>query len=208
LPAPACCRQKLRAGGRRFASTTRSPLVATRTHSSPARTATSLRDSRATVHGGSERFQAVGEAGLRPASLCLIPHRCRRFGLSAEGEGFEPPEGPNGPLRFSRLISFRSTMRPDARCATQRATVRAQRPRAHRSHWDDVGVFAGCSGSIAAGDRAEIARCRRAHFGTSRVLSPATTQRLRLSSRATCGNRVSRRRPSLRASADATTRRG
>jgi hypothetical protein len=37
----------------------------------------------------------------------------------------------------------------------------------------------GCSGSIAAGDRAEIARCRRAHFGTSRAPSPAGTQHWR-----------------------------
>ena len=33
----------------------------------------SVRDSRATVDGGSERFQAVGEAGLRPASLLFDP---------------------------------------------------------------------------------------------------------------------------------------
>jgi hypothetical protein len=91
-----------------------------------ARAATSLRDSRATVDGGSERFQAVGEAGLRPASLCLILHRCWRFRLSGGG-GIRTPEGPNGPLRFSRPQAFRSAMRPEALCATQRATVRFQR---------------------------------------------------------------------------------
>jgi hypothetical protein len=37
--------------------------------------------------------------------------------------GIRTREGPNGPLRFSRLISFGSTMRSDAGCATQRATV-------------------------------------------------------------------------------------
>jgi hypothetical protein len=32
-----------------------------------------LRDSRATPYGGSERSEAVGEAGLTPASLLLDP---------------------------------------------------------------------------------------------------------------------------------------
>ena len=88
-----------------------------------ARIATSVRDSRATVHGGSERFQAVGEAGLRPASLCLIPLRCWRFRLSAEGEGFEPPRDLTAPCGFRDCTHFAPTMPADAWCATQRATV-------------------------------------------------------------------------------------
>jgi hypothetical protein len=81
-----------------------------------ARAATSLRDSRATVDGGSERFQAVGEAGLRPASLCLILHRCWRFRLSGGG-GIRTPEGPNGPCDFRDLKHFAQpcALRPCAR---------------------------------------------------------------------------------------------
>jgi hypothetical protein len=43
------------------------------------------------------------------------------------GGGIRTLEGPNGPLRFSRPHAFRSTMRPEDRCATQRATVLSKR---------------------------------------------------------------------------------
>jgi hypothetical protein len=96
--APACCRQKLRA--RPFASTTRSPLVARRTHSSALlgsrrRCATVARHPTA-VPSGFRRWQ---RRALRPPLCCSIPHRGWGFGLSAEGEGFESssdPEARNG----------------------------------------------------------------------------------------------------------------
>jgi hypothetical protein len=121
----------------------RAPLL-TRAHTffALARIAMSVRDSRATVHSGWERFQAVGEAGLRPASVLLDPASLLVIRVVSGGGGIRTPEGPIGPLRFSRPQAFGSTMRSDAACATQRATVRAQRPWAHRSNWDDVGVLA------------------------------------------------------------------
>ena len=67
-----------------------------------ARIATSVRDSRATVHGGSERFHAVGEAGFLPASLLLVPASLLAIRVVSGGGGIRTPEGPNGPLRFSR----------------------------------------------------------------------------------------------------------
>ena len=85
--------------------------------------ATSVCDSRATVDGGSERFQAVGEAGLRPASVLLDPASLLAIRVVSGGGGIRTPEGPNGPLRFSRPQAFGSTTRPGGRCATQRATV-------------------------------------------------------------------------------------
>jgi hypothetical protein len=59
-----------------------------------ARIATSVRDSRATVHGGSERFQAVGEAGLRPASLLLDPASLLAMRVVSGGGGIRTPEAP------------------------------------------------------------------------------------------------------------------
>jgi hypothetical protein len=88
-----------------------------------ARIATSVRDSRATVHGGSERFHAVGEAGFLPASLLLAPASLLAIRVVSGGGGIRTPEGPNGPLRFSRPHAFGSTIRSEAGCATQRATV-------------------------------------------------------------------------------------
>src|SRR5262245_48486650 len=80
--APACCRQKLHA--RPFAST-HTLAAGERAHAfvGLARIGTSLPDIRATLHGGSERFHAVGEAGQTPASLLLGPDRCSPVGLSA-----------------------------------------------------------------------------------------------------------------------------
>jgi hypothetical protein len=66
----------------------------------------------------------VGEAGLGPASFLLVPASLLAIRVVSGGGGIRTPEGPNGPLRFSRLISFGSTMPSQARCATQRATVR------------------------------------------------------------------------------------
>jgi hypothetical protein len=45
----------------------------------------------ATLRGGSERFQPVGEAGLRPASLLLVPASLLVIRVISGGEGFEPP---------------------------------------------------------------------------------------------------------------------
>jgi hypothetical protein len=121
-----------------------------------ARNAAPLRDIRATVHGGSKQFQAVGEAGLAPASVLLDPASLQPIRVVSGGGGIRTPEGPNGPLRFSRLISFGSTMRSDAGCATQRATVRVQRPRAHRSQWDDVGVLVVTTRRLETGTRSRF----------------------------------------------------
>src|SRR5215218_11076755 len=77
----------------------RAPLVARRTHSSAAWNATPLRDSRATLHGGSERFQAAGEAGLTPASLLLDPASLAGIRVVSGGGGIrtlEPPVTVNG----------------------------------------------------------------------------------------------------------------
>jgi hypothetical protein len=62
-----------------------------------ARKATSLRDSRATPHDGSERSQAVGEAGLTPASLLLDPASLQPIRVVSGGGGIRTLEGPNGP---------------------------------------------------------------------------------------------------------------
>jgi hypothetical protein len=59
--------------------------------------ATPLRDSRATLHGGSERFQAAGEAGSRPASLLLDPASLPGIRVVSGGGGIRTLEGPNGP---------------------------------------------------------------------------------------------------------------
>jgi hypothetical protein len=87
------------------------------------RNGTPLRDSRATLHGGSERFQAVGEAGSRPASFLLDPASLQPIRVVSGGGGIRTPRDLNGPLRFSRPHTFGSTMRAGARCATKRATV-------------------------------------------------------------------------------------
>jgi hypothetical protein len=84
-------------GAHPFASTTRSRLVATRTHIVLARNAAPLRDSRATIHGGSKQFQAVGEAGLRPASVLLNPASLQPIRVVSGGGGIRTLEGPNGP---------------------------------------------------------------------------------------------------------------
>src|SRR5215208_2741455 len=62
-----------------------------------ARNATPLRDSRATPHGGSERSQAAGEAGLTPASLLLDPASLQPIRVVSGGGGIRTLEGPNGP---------------------------------------------------------------------------------------------------------------
>jgi hypothetical protein len=90
---------------------------------SAARRCTPLRDSRATPDGGCEQFRAVGEAGSRPVSFLLDPASWQGFQVVSGGGGIRTPEGPNGPLRFSRLRLFGSTMRAEAGCATQRAIV-------------------------------------------------------------------------------------
>ena len=59
-----------------------------------------MRDSRAKVHGGSERFQAVGEPGLRPASFLLDPASLLATRVVSGGEGFEPPRDLTAPCDF------------------------------------------------------------------------------------------------------------
>jgi hypothetical protein len=58
-----------------------------------ARIATSVRDSRATVHGGSGRFQAVGRGG-RDARLSLLdPASLLAIQVVSGGGGIRTPEG-------------------------------------------------------------------------------------------------------------------
>src|SRR5215218_1894670 len=67
------------------------------------------------THGGCERSQAVGEAGLTPASVLLDPASLQPIRVVSGGGGIRTPEGPNGPLRFSRPQAFSSTMLAEAR---------------------------------------------------------------------------------------------
>jgi hypothetical protein len=52
-----------------------------------ARVAGPLRESRATLHGGSERLQAMGEAGLMPASFLLDPASLQPIRVVSGGGG-------------------------------------------------------------------------------------------------------------------------
>jgi hypothetical protein len=155
------------------------------------------------------RFGAVsaaGRGGLEARLSLLDPASLLAIRVVSGGGGIRTPEGPNGPLRFSRLHAFGSTMRPQARCATQRATVRVQRARAHRSPSGRCRRLRGCSAQsppatvqrslVAAGPISVRQECPR---GGDAMLAGALS--------ATCGTRASRP-PSLRRSGDATTSRG
>jgi hypothetical protein len=82
------------------------------TFSDIAGNATPLRDSRATLHGGSERFQAVGEAGSRPATGTF------------EGE-LVHAVAPDDPQ--VEIVEFASSLRRTARPSASRSRGRSQR---------------------------------------------------------------------------------
>jgi hypothetical protein len=82
------------------------------------------RDSRATPHGGSERFQAVGEAGLTPASLLLDPASLQPIRVVSGGGGIRTLEGPNGSSDFR-----------DCACLAQPCVLRSGARHNARQFW-------------------------------------------------------------------------
>src|SRR5215207_2806924 len=116
-----------RFGPRPFASTKRAPCYPSARILRPC----SDRDVGARQSRDSpRRFRAVsrgGRGGLEARLSLLDPASLLAIQVVNGGGGIRTPEGPNGPLRFSRLIVFRSTMRAQAWCATQCATVRVER---------------------------------------------------------------------------------
>jgi hypothetical protein len=77
------------------------------------RCATVARQSMA-VRSGFRRWE---RRAFCPPLSCLIPHRCWRFGLSAEGEGFEPPRDLTAPCDFrdSSSLAQPCALTPSAR---------------------------------------------------------------------------------------------